>query len=180
MTGSPVSFEELLISALATNDALAKLLIDKEIVTQAEFLAKTAAERATFQRMLNPTPHRGGTVIATIALSLVLVAANNDATAYLDQIERRIIVAWRLPSGAEGLKVSLRFNLARNGRVSKLRVEKSSGNESFDVSAVEAVRRASPFPRPPKSFPIGNLRIILEPTNPDRHNENITEDGQTI
>jgi hypothetical protein len=57
-------------------------------------------------------------VIAAIALSLTLVAANNDAAAYLDQIERRIMVAWRLSTGAEGLKVSLRFNLAPNGRVS--------------------------------------------------------------
>ena len=119
-------------------------------------------------------------LLAALTLSLVLVATNNDAASYLDQMERRIMVAWRLSSGAEGLKVSLRFNLARNGRVSKLRVEKSSGNESFDVSAVEAVRRASPFPRPPKSFPIGDMRIVLDPTNPDRHNETITEDEQTI
>ena len=119
-------------------------------------------------------------MLAALTLSLVLVAANHDATAYLDQIERRITIAWRLPSGAEGLKVSLRFNLARNGRVSKLRVEKSSGNANFDFTAVEAVRHANPFPRPPKSFPIGDLRIVLEPTNPDRHNESIIEDEQTI
>jgi TonB family protein len=86
------------------------------------------------------------------------------------------MVAWRLPTGAEGLKVSLRFNLARNGRVSKVRVEKSSGNAKFDGSAVEAVHRASPFPRPPKSFPVGDLRIVLEPTSPDRR----TEDEQAI
>jgi TonB family protein len=115
-------------------------------------------------------------VIAAIALGLSLVAAQNDAAAYLDQIERRIMVAWRLPTGAEGLKVSLRFNLARNGHVSKVRVEKSSGNAKFDGSAVEAVRRASPLPRPPRSFPVGDLRIVLEPTALDRH----TDDGQAI
>jgi hypothetical protein len=43
-----------LISALATNDALAKLLIEKGIVTQQEFLTMIAGERATYQRMLNP------------------------------------------------------------------------------------------------------------------------------
>lgn len=52
-----VTMQELLISALATNDALAKLLIEKGIITQAELLAKIAEERATYQRMLNPTPH---------------------------------------------------------------------------------------------------------------------------
>jgi colicin import membrane protein len=114
-------------------------------------------------------------VIAAIALSLALVAANNDAAAYLDHIEPRIMVGWRLPAGTDGLNVSLRFNLARNGPASKVRVEKTSGNTAFDVSAVQAVRRASPFPRPPKTFPIGDLRIVLEPSNPDRR-----YDEQTI
>ena len=52
-----VTLQELLVSSLAQTDALAKLLIKKRIITQAEFLAKIAEERATYQRMLNPTPH---------------------------------------------------------------------------------------------------------------------------
>ena len=50
-----VSLNKLPISALATNEALAKLLVEKGIITQVEFMAKNAAERATYQRMLNPT-----------------------------------------------------------------------------------------------------------------------------
>jgi hypothetical protein len=50
-----VSLEELLISSLAQTDALAKLMIEKGIISQQEFMAKIAAERATYQRMLNPT-----------------------------------------------------------------------------------------------------------------------------
>jgi hypothetical protein len=52
---TPVTIQELLISSLAQNDALSKLLIDKGIITQQEFLEKIAEERATYQRMLNPT-----------------------------------------------------------------------------------------------------------------------------
>jgi hypothetical protein len=52
---TPVTIQELLISSLAQTDALAKLLIDKGIITQQEFLQKIAEERATYQRMLNPT-----------------------------------------------------------------------------------------------------------------------------
>ena len=48
--------EELLVSSLAQTDALAKLLIEKSIITQQEFLQKTAEERATYQRMINPNP----------------------------------------------------------------------------------------------------------------------------
>jgi hypothetical protein len=53
---APVTMQELLVSSLAQTDALAKLLIDKGIITQAEFMAKIAEERAVYQRMLNPTP----------------------------------------------------------------------------------------------------------------------------
>jgi hypothetical protein len=49
---SPVTMGELLISALATNDVLAKLIIDKCIITQQESLPTIAEERATYQRML--------------------------------------------------------------------------------------------------------------------------------
>jgi hypothetical protein len=52
---SPVTVQELLISSLAQTDALAKLLIEKGIITQQEFLTKISEERATYQRMLNPT-----------------------------------------------------------------------------------------------------------------------------
>jgi hypothetical protein len=52
---SPVTMQELLISTLAQGDALAKLLIEKGIITQAEFMEKLLQERAVYQRMLNPT-----------------------------------------------------------------------------------------------------------------------------
>ncbi len=47
-----VTMEELLISSLATADALAKLLIEKGLITQAEFMQKLSAERAGYQAML--------------------------------------------------------------------------------------------------------------------------------
>lgn len=73
---------------------------------------------------------------------------------------------WKLPPKSDGLRVTLRYTLARNGSVSFVRVEKSSGSATFDDSAVQAVRRASPFPPPPKSFPTGDLRMVLDPTLP--------------
>ena len=44
--------EELLVSALAQSDALAKLLIEKGLITQAEFVQKLSAERAGYQAVL--------------------------------------------------------------------------------------------------------------------------------
>ena len=53
---APVTVEELSLH-LAQTDALAKLLIEKGIITQQEFLAKISEERATYQAMLKPTSH---------------------------------------------------------------------------------------------------------------------------
>ncbi len=44
--------QELLVSSLATADALTKLLIEKGLITKAEFMQKLLAERAGYQVML--------------------------------------------------------------------------------------------------------------------------------
>jgi hypothetical protein len=49
--GGTVRLEELLISSLATADALAKLLIGKGLITEVEFMKELSAERAEYQRL---------------------------------------------------------------------------------------------------------------------------------
>jgi mannitol/fructose-specific phosphotransferase system IIA component (Ntr-type) len=55
----PVSLEELMLATLAQTDALTKLLtkllIEKGVITDAEFKQKLLEERAVYQRILNPT-----------------------------------------------------------------------------------------------------------------------------
>jgi len=46
-----VTTEELIISSLAQTDAVAKLLIEKGVFTQNDFMEKIKAERATYQAM---------------------------------------------------------------------------------------------------------------------------------
>jgi hypothetical protein len=52
----PVTMQELLVSSLAHADAPAKVLIAKGLITQKEFMQKISKERATYQKILNPTP----------------------------------------------------------------------------------------------------------------------------
>ncbi len=47
-----VTMQELIVSSLAQTDALCKLLIEKGLITQAEFMQKLSAERAGYQAML--------------------------------------------------------------------------------------------------------------------------------
>jgi len=51
----PVALEELLASSLAQIDAVAKLLIEKGLITREEFMQKISEERPTYQKLLNPT-----------------------------------------------------------------------------------------------------------------------------
>jgi hypothetical protein len=51
----PVTLEELLISSLAQTDAMAKLLIEKGLITREEFMRKISEERVTYQKLFNPT-----------------------------------------------------------------------------------------------------------------------------
>ena len=47
-----VTMQELIASSLAQTDALTKLLIEKGLITQDEFMQKLREERAVYQAML--------------------------------------------------------------------------------------------------------------------------------
>jgi len=53
----PVTMEELFVSSLAQTDALAKLLIEKGLISREEFMQRISEERATYQKLLKPTSH---------------------------------------------------------------------------------------------------------------------------
>jgi hypothetical protein len=52
----PVALEELLVSSLARTDALAKLMIEKGLISREEFMQKISEERATYHKLLSPAP----------------------------------------------------------------------------------------------------------------------------
>jgi len=113
--------------------------------------------QSTFSRSWWPSERRNSS----------LTPFSDHASAYLDQVQRRIMAAWKLPPNTHGLKIVICLRLERSGRVSDVRVEKSSGDKQFDASAVQAVRRARPFPVVPdsaKSSLVGDLRLVLDPT----------------
>jgi len=47
----PVTVQELLVFSLVQTDALAKLLIEKGLITREEFMQKISEERATYQKL---------------------------------------------------------------------------------------------------------------------------------
>lgn len=85
-------------------------------------------------------------MMMSLAVALLLAAAQADYNEYLDQIRKRVESTWNYPARSENLQATVKFNLDRAGRVSELRITKSSGRDNFDASVLEAVIGATPFP----------------------------------
>jgi colicin import membrane protein len=67
----------------------------------------------------------------------------------VQQIQRDIIQNWsRPPSARNGMQVILRVYLVPTGEVVDVTVLEGSGNEAFDRSAIQAVRKAERFDVP--------------------------------
>ena len=67
---------------------------------------------------------------------------------YAAWISERVGNSWsRPPSTRSGMIVKLRVNLVPTGRVVSVDVVESSGDEAFDRSALQAVRKAEPYTR---------------------------------
>lgn len=77
--------------------------------------------------------------------------AADALNALIGAIRHAVESVWRRPQiGASGLTATVRVRVARDGRVSSVRVVKGSGDRLFDESVELAVRKASPLPFPTK------------------------------
>jgi periplasmic protein TonB len=82
-----------------------------------------------------------------------LLEDRNQLAGYLNLIRTRIenrkqYPLWATSHRLEG-EVLVRFIIAPDGQVTAVTVRKSSGWESLDQAALEAVQEAAPMPRPP-------------------------------
>ncbi|HEV7766460.1 MAG TPA: TonB family protein [Thermoanaerobaculia bacterium] len=64
-------------------------------------------------------------------------------TLYLQGMQRRIGTNWFRPQVAAGTAVIIYFRILRDGTISEVKVETSSGNGTFDRAALSAVRSSS-------------------------------------
>ncbi len=73
---------------------------------------------------------------------------------YVGRMRRKIAARWRAPDGTpDGAACRVYFRVHRDGSVSDVSVEESSGVFLFDQSAQRAVITAAPFPPLPRDFP---------------------------
>ena len=74
----------------------------------------------------------------------------SDYNQYLQQLKKRVESVWKYPDNVTGVqKVAVRFSLDRAGKLTLAEVLDSSDSR-LNTSAIEAIKRASPFPPIPE------------------------------
>lgn len=83
-------------------------------------------------------------------------AADPGYAQYQSSVRSKIIREWiRTSSGPEGeqaIRARIQVRINASGQVISKNVVRGSGNESFDLSALRAIERASPLPPPPEGI----------------------------
>lgn len=82
-----------------------------------------------------------------------------ELLAYARALDEKIRSNWTVPEleikNARNLIVQVRITIEKNGGVSNIRMEKSSGNPYFDDSVRRAIQKSSPLPIPPEQLRAG-------------------------
>lgn len=85
---------------------------------------------------------------------------------YIELIKNRISSNWITGSmgirSSDKILVVVSFKILKNGRVSDLKIEKSSGINSLDTSALRAVKYSIPFPPLPTTYEGNELTVFIQ------------------
>ena len=79
------------------------------------------------------------------------------------QVRNSLWIEWekRRPVGST-LAALVTFSIARDGKIKNLKVEKSSGDDSYDFAATSAVINAGPFQALPMYYEKDELSVTVE------------------
>jgi protein TonB len=84
---------------------------------------------------------------------------------YLEMVKLRIESRKRYPKAAKNARiegrVAIRFVLASDGSVRDVAISRGARSEDLNAAALDAVRQAAPFPRPPINLFKGDLALEL-------------------
>lgn len=84
---------------------------------------------------------------------------------YNDAVASKIYQCWQTPSKAlaekEGLSVVVRFRIMKDGRVIIVGVDRRSGNDVLDGSALQAIQDAEPLPPLPDDYKGDSLEVCM-------------------
>jgi TonB family protein len=114
-----------------------------------------------------PTPEPKGSptgAAAGLAMGAAIAGLDNPNFTYgyyVDQMLALISSNWVRPPVGSGVEATVYYRIQRDGRITELRIVRSSGYNSFDLAAMRAVQSSSPLPPLPRGFRDGSLGVNL-------------------
>ncbi len=87
-----------------------------------------------------------------------------DFPQYAKQLQREIHAYWGEGKNGQGRRVTLDLRVGRDGKLSEIKVAKSSGNKKFDRLALRALNFANPVTPPPTELydQFQRLRVVFD------------------
>lgn len=125
--------------------------LDEELnkIKKLELPKESTAAHADTQPAVTPQLEAKVPSVKAVDTTLKVPGMAPGSNVYLAQVRRKISSMWSAPPvdvTAQVYSVVVKFRLHRNGSVSGVAVEQSSGNEYFDLAGKRAVVTANPLP----------------------------------
>jgi TonB family protein len=123
--------------------------------------APAAAAPAAAEPETEGNPRGSAAALAVGAALAGLDNPNFTYGYYVDQMLSLISSNWVRPPVGSGVEATIYYRIQREGRITELRIVRSSGINSFDLAALRAIQSSSPLPPLPRGFKDGSLGVNL-------------------
>jgi len=135
-----------------------KEMVEKKIAALEALAAKKKIEKIV--RLRSTISLKAGSKKQTVSSTHAPATSSSQASAsdaYYSKITDRIWDQWSCPPSIcqKNLKAIVWIRILKDGTALVQKIEKSSGNSSFDKLALRAIAKASPLPPPPNEMEIG-------------------------
>lgn len=125
--------------------------LDEELnkIKKLELPKESKVAHVESQPAVTPQPEAKAPSIKAVDTTLKVPGMAPGSNVYLAQVRRKISSMWSAPPvdvTAQIYSVVVKFRLHRDGSVTGVAVEQSSGNEYFDLAGKRAVVTANPLP----------------------------------
>jgi periplasmic protein TonB len=96
--------------------------------------------------------------------SKAAVAQSDQArlwTPFMDELKKRLTRNWQPPRGEQNRKVVVRLEVAKDGQLVSVAIDKTSGQPDIDQAALTAVEQSAPFTALPETFTQASVPILF-------------------
>jgi TonB family protein len=131
------------------------------IPTSGAQLASAAAGHPGVPRAGSPPGGASGNPEAGPGRIPGVSVAEADFGPYMSELKRRLTRNWRPPRGNETKRVVLKFEIARDGRLLSLEINRTSGEPLADEAAINAVKLSAPFKELPPEFQGDSVPVLF-------------------